>query len=60
MSEFCGLCGSPLAEGDHDACVRRLALEPGRFCPECGRRMKVQVTLRGWTADCVEHGRLHG
>ncbi|WP_447644930.1 biotin synthase auxiliary protein BsaP [Nocardioides zeae] len=41
---------------DHDACARSLALEPPRFCGSCRRRMRVQVTPRGWTAACVEHG----
>jgi len=50
---FCGLCGEP---GSHAACETRLALEPPRFCSWCRRRMKVQVTPRGWSATCVEHG----
>jgi hypothetical protein len=37
-----------------------LALEPPRFCTGCGRRMKVQVHPRGWSATCVEHGTLVG
>jgi hypothetical protein len=37
-------------------CRRRLAMEPPRYCTECRRRMKVQVTPRDWTASCVEHG----
>lgn len=57
---YCGQCGEPLAEGEHTACVVRAELEPPRFCPQCRRRMKVQVTPRGWAADCVEHGPLHG
>ncbi|WP_446698068.1 biotin synthase auxiliary protein BsaP [Arthrobacter sp. TS-15] len=31
-------------------------MEPPRFCPECRRRMKVQVTPLGWTAECSRHG----
>ena len=31
-------------------------LEPPRFCPLCGRRMKVQVNPMGWTAECSRHG----
>jgi hypothetical protein len=31
-------------------------LEPPRYCADCGRRMVVQVTPRGWSATCVEHG----
>ena len=54
--EYCGHCGELLAAGDHSTCERMLALEPPRFCPDCRRRMKVQVTPRGWSATCVEHG----
>jgi hypothetical protein len=53
---FCGHCGQPAAGGDHSACDVRLVMEPPRFCGDCGRRMKVQVTPRGWSATCVEHG----
>ena len=57
---YCGHCGEPLAVTDHAVCAARLRLEPPRFCPWCRRRMKVQVHPRGWTADCVAHGRLSG
>ena len=65
MSTFCGHCGEPTTsdpEGsrDHAACEARLVLEPPRFCTACRRRMKVQVTPRGWSAECVEHGVLTG
>jgi hypothetical protein len=53
---YCGHCGDPLDVGDHAACVRRLELEPPRYCAACRRRMVVQVTPSGWTATCVEHG----
>ena len=56
---YCGHCGDPLAESDHAGCVQRLELEPPRYCPDCGRRMKVQVVPAGWTATCVEHGTRH-
>jgi hypothetical protein len=56
---YCAHCGK-LATGEHADCAGRLALEPPRYCTECGRRMKVQVIPRGWSADCVEHGPLHG
>ena len=56
---YCGHCGEPLA-ADHASCTARLRLEPPRYCPWCRRRMKVQVTPRGWTADCVVHPRLSG
>jgi ribosomal protein S18 acetylase RimI-like enzyme len=49
----CGLCGEP---GRHQACDRRLALEPPRYCGQCRRRMVVQVHPTGWSARCVEHG----
>ena len=57
---YCGHCGNALGEGDHRVCAQRLGLEPPRFCTRCRRRMKVQVTPRGWTAECVEHGVLTG
>ena len=57
---FCGHCGEDADARDHASCRRRLELEPPRFCVECQRRMKVQVTPRGWTAVCVEHGALTG
>ena len=53
---YCGHCGDPSEAGDHASCQARLTLEPPRFCPHCRRRMKVQVTPRGWSAECVEHG----
>jgi hypothetical protein len=31
-------------------------MEPPRYCTACRRRMKVQVTPRGWSATCIEHG----
>jgi len=31
-------------------------LEPPRYCPQCRRRMVVQVLPRGWSARCSEHG----
>jgi hypothetical protein len=42
--------------GDHAPCAAARALEPPRFCPRCGRRMRVQVLPAGWRAVCVEHG----
>jgi hypothetical protein len=55
---YCGHCGRPADLEDHGTCQVRLAMEPPRFCTHCARRMKVQVTPRGWTAECVEHGAL--
>ena len=53
---YCGLCGEPLDARDHAGCVRLLELEPPRYCPQCRRRMVVQVTPAAWSARCVEHG----
>ncbi|HEY3629598.1 MAG TPA: hypothetical protein VGL21_01820 [Jatrophihabitantaceae bacterium] len=50
---YCDRCGEP---GVHPACVQARQLEPPRYCPQCRRRMVVQVTPTGWTARCVEHG----
>ncbi|WP_141285378.1 biotin synthase auxiliary protein BsaP [Paenarthrobacter aurescens] len=64
---YCGHCGgSALGDGAgsgdgptsdaHHRCQQQLAMEPPRFCPQCRRRMKVQVTPLGWTAECSRHG----
>jgi hypothetical protein len=53
---YCDRCGGPLAEGGHDGCRVSRELEPPRYCPECRRRMKVQVMPAGWRATCAEHG----
>jgi NADH pyrophosphatase NudC (nudix superfamily) len=58
---YCGHCGQRTAQGDspasatHQSCQQRLVLEPPRYCALCGRRMKVQVTPTGWTAQCTRH-----
>ena len=57
---FCERCGRPVVDGDHAACAGARELEPARFCPACGRRMKVQVTPLSWTAHCVQHGSVTG
>jgi hypothetical protein len=57
---FCDRCGSPVDLGQHDRCAGRRELEPPRFCPDCGRRMVVQVTPSGWTARCSRHGERRG
>lgn len=54
---FCGQCGKPLTE-PHPACAARAELEPPRYCPQCARRMVVQVDPVGWVATCSRHGRL--
>ncbi|MDQ1058663.1 hypothetical protein QFZ23_002564 [Arthrobacter globiformis] len=59
---FCGHCGEPYDGGDgppsyaHRKCGERLAMEPPRYCTACRRRMKVQVTPLGWSAECSRHG----
>ncbi|MCW2523684.1 MAG: hypothetical protein JWO63_2019 [Frankiales bacterium] len=53
---FCGQCGELLAAGDHLACQQRAELEPPRYCPQCARRMVVQVDPVGWHARCSRHG----
>ncbi|TNB74556.1 hypothetical protein FHJ30_05025 [Arthrobacter sp. BB-1] len=40
----------------HQGCTVRLQLEPPRYCPECGRRLKVQVSPLAWRATCSRHG----
>ena len=56
VASYCGYCGLPAAGADQQACAPRLELEPPRYCPECRRRMVVQVTPDRWTARCAEHG----
>jgi hypothetical protein len=53
---YCDQCGEDAAHDGHDACAARRRLEPPRYCPQCRRRMVVQVLPRGWSARCVEHG----
>ena len=64
---FCGHCGHPAEKEAYDggstppsyvhpACAARLELEPPRFCAQCGRRLKVQVSPLGWWARCSRHG----
>ncbi|MDQ0240778.1 biotin synthase auxiliary protein BsaP [Arthrobacter bambusae] len=56
--------GDPATQGErptsdaHLGCQQRLAMEPPRYCAVCRRRMKVQVTPLGWTAECSRHGRV--
>jgi len=56
-ARYCGQCGGPLDE-PHPDCSARAELEPPRYCPECARRMVVQVDPVGWVASCSRHGRL--
>ncbi|HEX4061987.1 MAG TPA: hypothetical protein VHY58_13315 [Streptosporangiaceae bacterium] len=63
---YCGQCGLPVGgqptggppadARDHGACLRAGALDPPRYCPQCGRRMIVKVTPDRWTARCAQHG----
>ncbi|WP_460406372.1 biotin synthase auxiliary protein BsaP [Actinophytocola sediminis] len=54
---FCVHCGKPPGEGEHTRCVgARGSIDPPRFCPDCARRMVVQVTPSGWSARCSRHG----
>jgi hypothetical protein len=55
---YCTRCGRPEAEPDHRACRQAMALEPPRYCPDCRRRLIVQVLPTGWTARCSAHGEL--
>ncbi len=48
------------ASDPHHDCRAQLALEPPRYCAQCRRRMKVQVTPLGWSAECSRHGSLAG
>ena len=58
---YCARCGEDLTGGhtgragesleiQHAKCSRALLLEPPRYCPQCRRRMVVQVTPVGWSA----------
>ena len=60
MTLFCDRCGHPAADPGHERCARGRELEPPRYCPECARRMVVQVTPVGWVARCSRHGELTG
>ncbi|WP_426996858.1 hypothetical protein [Pseudarthrobacter sp. N5] len=61
---YCGHCGETLDGGElpasdsHRRCGELLRLEPPRYCSQCRRRMKVQVTPLGWSATCSRHGAL--
>jgi uncharacterized Zn finger protein (UPF0148 family) len=55
---YCDRCGQPLDGGEHGTCERARELEPPRYCPQCQRRMVVQVVPAGWKARCIVHGEL--
>jgi hypothetical protein len=52
---YCRGCGRESSECDGTC---RGPLDPPRFCPECGRKLDVQVTPQGFTARCRKHGEL--
>jgi hypothetical protein len=54
VATHCTGCGKSLSECH--GCRR--ALDPPRFCSECGRRMTVMVIPTGWVAKCRDHGEL--
>ncbi len=54
---FCGQCGEQQASA-HPDCERAGMLEPPRYCAQCARRLKVQVTPMGWRAECSRHGEI--
>lgn len=56
LAPWCGHCGEELSPEGHASCRRMAELDPPRYCPDCRRRMVVQVTPTGWSARCVEHG----
>lgn len=59
MTTFCSWCGGETTGDDeaHARCRARLSqVDPPRYCPECARRMVVQVDPMGWTARCSRHG----
>ncbi|MGW4643849.1 biotin synthase auxiliary protein BsaP [Sphaerisporangium sp. NPDC004334] len=56
VSPYCDHCGRLAGDEDHSACQAARLMEPPRYCPACRRRLVVQVTPRGWSARCVEHG----
>ncbi|MGX7679963.1 biotin synthase auxiliary protein BsaP [Jatrophihabitans sp. DSM 45814] len=52
---YCGQCGE-VEDATHPRCQQRAVLEPPRYCPQCARRMVVQVDPLGWRARCSVHG----
>jgi acetyl-CoA carboxylase, biotin carboxylase subunit len=56
---YCRRCGDPLYARPHPECEDALALEPPRYCPECRRRLVVQVLPAGYRAACPAHGSVY-
>lgn len=57
---YCEYCGDSASRKTHVLCRQRLELEPPRHCATCRRRMNVQITPRGWVAECKKHGETTG
>ena len=53
---YCPGCGEPV--GSCGDCLP--ALDPPRYCAECGRWMVTRVRTTGWVARCPEHGERRG
>jgi hypothetical protein len=53
LTGFCTRCGELLEE--HDDCARHpgAALDPPRFCADCGAKMTVQVLTAGYESRCL-------
>ncbi|OAE00891.1 hypothetical protein A6A22_05210 [Arthrobacter sp. OY3WO11] len=49
-------CDVHVGGAAHRECAVRLQLEPPRYCGQCGRRLKVQVSPHAWSASCSRHG----
>ncbi|MHB8288497.1 MAG: biotin synthase auxiliary protein BsaP [Acidimicrobiales bacterium] len=49
---YCAGCGKP--SGECNGC--RSELDPPRYCPKCGQRLRVQVMPGHFLAQCRTHG----
>ncbi|MDQ2825845.1 MAG: hypothetical protein M3Y04_02575 [Actinomycetota bacterium] len=54
---YCTGCGRAAAACAGD-CPGAGPLDPPRFCPECGRRLSVQVFPSRVAARCRDHGHI--
>jgi hypothetical protein len=52
---YCTGCGQATAECRSGGMCRG-RYEPLRYCPDCGRRLRVVIIPTGWTASCRDHG----
>ena len=57
-SGYCHRRTAPAAATSTECAGCGRALDPPRFCPECGRRMTVTVIPTGWVARCRDHAEL--